>query len=40
VAALNATGQPPQWLERVVLLCERRMQRLDEVIERVDRRMP
>ena len=40
VASLNATGQPPEWLERVVLLCERRMQRLDEVIERVDRRLP
>jgi uncharacterized protein (DUF1778 family) len=40
VAALNATGQAPDWLERVVLLCERRMQRLDEVIERVDRRLP
>jgi hypothetical protein len=40
VTALNATGQPPEWLERVVLLCERRMQRLDEVIERVDRLLP
>jgi hypothetical protein len=40
VAALNATGQPPEWLERVVLLCERRMQRLDEAIERLDRRRP
>ncbi len=40
VAALNATGQAPDWLERVVLLCEGRMQRLDEVIERVDRRLP
>ena len=40
VTALNATGQPPEWLERVVvLLCERRMQRLDEVIDRVDRRL-
>jgi hypothetical protein len=40
VTALNATGQAPEWLERVVLLCERRMQRLDAVIERVDRRLP
>jgi hypothetical protein len=40
VAALNATGHAPDWLERVVLLCERRMQRLDDVIERVDRRLP
>jgi hypothetical protein len=36
VAALNATGQVPDWLERVVVLCERRMQRLDDVIGRVD----
>lgn len=40
VAAFNATGQAPEWLERVVVLCERRMQRLDEVIDRVDRRLP
>lgn len=40
VAALNATGQAPDWLERVAVLCERRMQRLDEVIARVDRRLP
>jgi hypothetical protein len=39
VAAFNATGEPPDWLERVVVLCERRMHRLDEVIERVDRRL-
>ena len=39
VAALNATGDAPDWLERVVALCERRMQRLDGVIERVDRRL-
>jgi hypothetical protein len=40
VAALNATGDPPDWLKRVVALCERRMERLDEVIARVDRRLP
>jgi hypothetical protein len=40
VAALNATGDPPDWLERVVVLCERRMRRLDDVLARVDRRLP
>jgi hypothetical protein len=40
VAALNATGEVPDWLERVVALCERRTQRLDGVIARVDRRLP
>ena len=40
VAALNATGRAPDWLERVVVLCERRMERLDEVIGRIDRRLP
>jgi hypothetical protein len=39
VAALNATGEAPDWLARVVMLCERRMKRLDEVIGRVDRRL-
>ena len=39
VAAFNATGEPPDWLEQVALLCERRMERLDEVIGRVDRRL-
>jgi hypothetical protein len=38
-AALNATGQPPAWLERVVLLCERRMAAVDEVVARIDRTM-
>jgi hypothetical protein len=40
VAAFNATGEPPDWLQRVAVLCERRMERLDEVIARVDRRLP
>ncbi|WP_281901574.1 hypothetical protein [Phytohabitans aurantiacus] len=40
MAALNATGEAPDWLERVVALCERRMQHLDGVIARLDRRLP
>lgn len=40
VAALNATGTAPDWLERAVVLCERRLAGLDEVIGRVDRRLP
>ena len=40
VAALNATGQAPDWLARVVVLCEWRMERIDEVIGRIDRRLP
>ena len=39
VAAFNATGTPPEWLERVVVLCDRRMECLDEVIGRYDRRL-
>lgn len=39
VAALNATGVAPEWLERAAVLCERRLARLDEVIGRVDRRL-
>ena len=39
VAAFNATGEAPDWLARVAVLCERRMDRLDEVIDRVDRRL-
>ncbi len=39
VAAFNATGEAPDWLARAVVLCERRMERLDEVIARVDRRL-
>jgi hypothetical protein len=38
-AALNATGEAPAWLERVVLLCERRMAALDEVVSRIDHSM-
>ena len=37
VAALNATGQAPAWLERVAWLCEQRMLRVDAVISRIDR---
>jgi hypothetical protein len=40
VAALNATGEAPGSLARAVLLCERRMERLDELIGRVGRRLP
>lgn len=39
VAALNATGIAPDWLVRAVALCERRMQRIDAVIAKVDRRL-
>lgn len=39
IAALNATGQPPAWLEHVVLLCQRRMDALDEVATRIDHAM-
>lgn len=39
VAAFNATGEPPDWLARVVALCERRMARVDAVIARVDRNL-
>lgn len=39
VAALNATGEAPDWLARAVALCERRMQHLDAVIAAVDRRL-
>ena len=40
VAALNATGTPPSWLERVAWLCEQRMLRVDAVISRIDRALP
>jgi hypothetical protein len=40
VAALNATGQAPAWLERAAWLCEQRMLRLDAVISRVDHTLP
>lgn len=36
VAALNATGLVPAWLERVAWLCEQRMMRVDAVISRID----
>jgi hypothetical protein len=39
VAALNATGQTPEWLVQAVRLAVRSVQRLDEVIAEVDRRL-
>ena len=39
VAALNATGTAPDWLQHAAALCERRMTRLDEVIAVVDGRL-
>ncbi|MEN3308857.1 MAG: hypothetical protein V7603_5059 [Micromonosporaceae bacterium] len=36
VTSLNATGDAPDWLARAAALCERRMQRLDDVIAAVD----
>jgi hypothetical protein len=39
VAALNATGQAPEWLESAVALCRRVSQRLFELIERIDRQL-
>jgi hypothetical protein len=36
VAALNATGQAPAWLERIAWLCEQRMLRVDAVVSRID----
>jgi hypothetical protein len=39
VAALHATGDVPDWLVRAAALCERRMERLDEVIALVDGRL-
>ncbi|MFI5845822.1 plasmid mobilization protein [Catenuloplanes sp. NPDC051500] len=38
-AALNATGQAPEWLVTAVVLCERRMERIDAVIALIDRRL-
>ena len=40
VAALNATGAAPAWLERVACLCEQRMLRVDAVISRIDHAVP
>lgn len=39
VAALHATGEAPDWLVRAAAACERRMERLDEVIALVDGRL-
>ncbi|MFI5843893.1 plasmid mobilization protein [Catenuloplanes sp. NPDC051500] len=39
VAALNTTGQAPEWLLTAALLCERRMERIDAVIALIDRRL-
>jgi hypothetical protein len=35
VAAFNATGEPPVWLETVVAMCARRLAALDEVVSTV-----
>lgn len=37
VAALNATGQRPAWLEHAVVRCDRRIAALDEVVARIGR---
>jgi len=39
VAAFNTTGKAPVWLDRAVALCERRMVRVDSVIEMVAGRL-
>jgi hypothetical protein len=39
VAALNATGEMPEWLGQAVRLAGRVVVRLDEVIAEVDRRL-
>jgi hypothetical protein len=39
VAALNATGQPPIWLDHAVARCDRALHRLDAVIAGIDRRL-
>jgi uncharacterized protein (DUF1778 family) len=39
VAALNATGEAPEWTDRAVALAGRSIRQLDEVIAEVDRRL-
>ena len=39
VAALNATGQAPVWLERAVALSATAAERLDAVVSRIHRRL-
>jgi hypothetical protein len=39
VAALNATGEAPDWLPRAAALCERRMAAIDAVVARIHRRL-
>jgi hypothetical protein len=40
VAALNATGEAPPALERAVAVCTRAADRLDQVVARIQRRLP
>ena len=40
VAALNATGQAPEWLERAVAVTARAVARVDEAAEAMMRRRP
>jgi hypothetical protein len=40
VAALNATGEAPPTLERAVAMCTRAADRLDQVVARIQRRLP
>jgi hypothetical protein len=39
VAALNATAEAPEWMDRAVALAGKSIQQLDEVIAEVDRRL-
>jgi hypothetical protein len=39
VAALNATGEAPLWLNHAVARCSRTLARLDDVSARIDRRL-
>ncbi|GAA4733867.1 hypothetical protein [Phytohabitans rumicis] len=38
-AALNATGEPPAWLDRAVKRCERSLDQLDALVADIDRRL-
>ena len=39
VAALNATGEAPEWLGHAVALCVRAVRNLDGLIDEVHRRL-
>jgi len=39
VAALNATGEAPEWMDRAVARCVRFLEALDEVVSRIHRRL-